>query len=508
MNNFNKVKKVLGRWFSWPWYPLAFGAYPVLALLAQNVGEVKLEAGWRPLLVSLGLAVIPFGIWRLILRNRERAAFLSTLWLALIFSYGHVYLLVTGKWKDFDVTPWMLVTWLVLALLAIVWAVKRSPSPETLNVIALGLVVMLVWQISSGSQRGSARSLGAENAPVQELARPQNPPDIYYFVLDMYTREDLLMKAYGYDNRGFLSELEARGFYVAQCSQSNYTRTELSVASSLNMSYIQELDSRFADPKSTKRARLWDTLKHSAVRYNLEQMGYQTVSFATGFAWSELDDVDIFLTPPPFSSGMTEFETLFLQTTLARTWQDFGWINLDQINGQNFRDRDMLVFNSMGKLANMPGPQFVYVHLILPHPPFVFGPDGEHTNPADFWNEQKKYPPDKFKTGYVNQVTFLNTKLLEMIDTILAESETPPIILLQGDHGPWSQPNPQHFFILNAYYLPNQDTELYPQLSPVNSFRIIFNDYFAGNYDMLPDVTYYSPVPNLYDFSEVKNNCK
>jgi hypothetical protein len=58
MNNFNKVKKVLGRWFSWPWYPLAFGAYPVLALLAQNVGEVKLEAGWRPLLVSVGLAVI------------------------------------------------------------------------------------------------------------------------------------------------------------------------------------------------------------------------------------------------------------------------------------------------------------------------------------------------------------------------------------------------------------------------------------------------------------------
>jgi len=156
----------------------------------------------------------------------------------------------------------------------------------------------------------------------------------------------------------------------------------------------------------------------------------------------------------------------------------------------------------------MPGPQFAYVHLILPHPPFVFGPDGEYTNPADFWNKEKKYAPDKFKIGYVNQVIFLNTKLLEMIDTILAESDTPPIILLQGDHGPWSQPNPQHFFILNAYYLPDHTTELYPQLSPVNSFRIIFNDYFGGSYDMLPDVTYYSPVPKLYDFSEVKNPCK
>jgi len=508
MNNAKAVKKALGRWFSWPWYPLAFGAYPVLALLAQNVGEVKLEAGWRPLLVSVGLAIILFGIWSLILRDRGRAAFLSTLWLALIFSYGHVYLLVTGKWKDFDFAPWMLVTWLVLAVLAVVWALKRSLFPETLNVIALGLVVMLVWQISSGSSRGSAQRLGAENAPVQELARPQNPPDIYYFVLDMYTREDLLMKAYGYDNSGFLSELEARGFYVAQCSQSNYTRTELSVASSMNMSYIQELDPRFADPKSTKRLRLWDALKHNAVRYNLEQMGYQTVSFATGFAWSELDDMDLFFTPPPFSSGMTEFETLFMQTTLARTWQDFGWLDLDQINGQNFRDRHMLVFNSIERLANMPGPQFAYVHLILPHPPFVFGPDGEYTNPADFWNKEKKYAPDKFKIGYVNQVIFLNTKLLEMIDTILAESDTPPIILLQGDHGPWSQPNPQHFFILNAYYLPDHTTELYPQLSPVNSFRIIFNDYFGGSYDMLPDVTYYSPVPKLYDFSEVKNPCK
>lgn len=508
MKSLNNVKKTLGRWFSWPWYPIAFGAYPVLALLAQNVGEVKPEAAWRPLLVSLGLAVVLFGMLRLILRTRERAAFLSTLWLALVFSYGHVYLLLTKKWEDFTFTPWLLSTWLVLAVLAVIWAVRRPPFPETVNVIALGLVVMVVWQISSGSQKGGTRRLGAENAPVQELARPQNLPDIYYFVLDMYTRKDLLMKSYGYDNSGFLSELEARGFYVAQCSQSNYTRTELSVASSLNMSYIQELDSRFADPENTRRSRLWDTLKHNAVRYNLEQMGYQTVSFANGFAWSEMDDADVFLTPPPFSSGMTEFETLFLQTTLARTWQDFGWIDLDQIAGQNFRDRHTLVFNSIHTVANMPGPQFIYVHLILPHPPFVFGPEGEYTNPADFWNEEKKYPPDKLKIGYVNQVIFLNTKLLEMIDTILTESDTPPIILLQGDHGPWSQPNPQHFFILNAYYLPNHNTELYPQLSPVNSFRIIFNDYFGGSYDMLPDVTYYSPVPKLYDFSEVRNPCK
>jgi len=508
MNNFKRMRKTLGQWFAIPWYPIVFAMYPVLALLAANIGEVKFESGWRVLLICVVTAGILFLLLRLILRDWKRAAFLSMLWMALFYSYGHIYILLTGKLKDFNFMPWLLGAWAVLTLLAILWAVKRPPAPESLNVIVLGLVIMSMWQIGSGTQRRSAHRLGAQHAPVEDLVRPQNPPDVYYFILDMYTRQDLLQKAFNYDNSGFIKDLEARGFYVAQCSQSNYTRTEVSLASSLNMSYLQDLDPQFNDPKSTKRLHLWDALQHNAVRYNLEQMGYKTISYANGFAWSELDDVDEFLTPPAFSSGMSEFETLFMQTTFARNLQDFGWLDLDQINGQNFRDRDMLVFNSMKSVAQQPGPKFVYVHLIMPHPPFVFGPDGEHTNPADFWNNQKLYPANKFKLGYTNQVTFLNQKLLEMVDAILSESKTPPVIILQGDHGPWLQPNPQHFFILNAYYVPGHIQELYSNISPVNSFRLVFNAFFGANYDMLKDITYYSPVPNLYNFSEVKNNCK
>ncbi len=511
MNSFKRIKKTLGRWFSIPWYPIVFGAYPVLALLAFNAGQVKVEAGWRPLLICVGFVGILFVLLRLFLRDWHRAAFLSALWMALFFSYGHIHILLTEKYENFDFTRWLLWAWLLLAILAVVWAIWKSPSSAlALNVIALGLAVTSLWQASSGIQKSGAHAkrVAAENAPVQDLARPQNPPDIYYFILDMYTRADLLKSAYDYDNSGFVKALEERGFYVAQCSQSNYTRTEVSVASSLNLSYLQDLDPKFNDPQSIARRHLWDALKHSAARYELENLGYKTISYANGFAWSELDDAQVFFTPPPFSSGMTEFETLFIQTTLARTLQDFGWLDLDQINGQNFRDRDMLVFNSMRDVAKMQGPKFVYVHLILPHPPFVFGPNGEYTDPANFWNAQKLYPADKFKLGYTNQLTFLNRKMLEVVDTIISESKNPPIIILQGDHGPWLQPKLQHFFILNAYYLPGRKTELYPTISPVNSFRLIFNDYFGGNYDMLEDVTYFSPVPKLYEFSEVPNQCK
>lgn len=507
MGRLKVIWQKLSKWFSVPWYPIAISIYPVLALLAANSGEAKPEAGWRPLLVCVVVTGILFIVLRLIFRDWNRAAFLATLWMVLFFSYGHIYLLLTEKFTDFNPRSWLLIAWAVLAIVAAVWAKWKSPSPAALNVIALGLVVTSLSQISPGLSARNGPYVAAQNAPVQNLTRPQNPPDVYYFILDMYTRADLLKSSLSYDNSDFVNALEARGFYVAACSQSNYTRTEISLTSSLNLSYLQDLDPKFNDPKSIARRHLWDSLKHNTVRYQLESMGYQTISFANGFPWSEMDDADVFFTPPPFSSGITEFETLFMQTTFARNLQDLGWLDLDQISGQNYRDRDLLVFNSLKDVAKMPGPKLVYVHLILPHPPFVFGPDGKFTNPADFWNEKKLYPEKKFKIGYTNQVTFLNSKLLEMVDTILSESKTPPIIILQGDHGPWLQPTPERFFILNAYYLPGHESDLYPTISPVNSFRLVFNDYFGGKYDMLKDITYFSPVPKLYDFSETPYPC-
>jgi hypothetical protein len=108
----------------------------------------------------------------------------------------------------------------------------------------------------------------------------------------------------------------------------------------------------------------------------------------------------------------------------------------------------------------------------------------------------------------VNQTKYLNKKLLDAIDTILAESKTPPIIILQGDHGPWLQPKEEHMWILNAYYLPDHMEKLYPTISPVNTFRLVFDAYFGGKYDMLKDVSYFSPVPKLYEFSVVPNKCE
>lgn len=510
MKSRNKIMQRIGGWFSIPWYFIVFSAYPVLALLSVNVGQVKVEAGWRPVLVSVVFAGLLFGVLMFILRDAYRAAFLTILWLVLFFSYGHVSNLLTGRWEVVNFMPWLPIGWLVLALLFAVWVTRTrlmfQEAVLPLNVIALGLLTTSLVQLGSGIRDQSVSSLGADNAPVQNLVTPPNPPDVYYFILDSYARQDLLQQAYGYDNSEFLNGLRERGFYVADCSQSNYIRTELAMASTLNMSYLQGLDPAFTE-ESTRRGVLWDSLKHSAVRYNFEKLGYKTVGFATGYAWSELEDADFFHVPDSFSSGMTEFEVLFMDTTLARHATDLGWLDADEITGQNFRDRTLNVFEEIDDIAGIPEPTFAYIHIISPHPPFVFGPDGEPTDPADFWNEKKLYPPGLYAQGYQNQVTYINGRMLEAVDTLLSDSGTPPIIVIQGDHGPWLQPREKRFWILNAYYLPGQNDELYPSISPVNTFRLVFNSYFGGQYEMLEDVSYFSPVPKLYEFSNVAYPC-
>ena len=512
MRRLRAARERLGKWFAIPWYPIAISAYPVLALLDANIGEVGLDAVVRPLLVSVLFGGLCFLLSWLFLRQVHKAALLTAAWLALFFSYGHLYIYLEEKYPDSNYTLWFAAGGTVLFVLALFWVTRPrltfASAAPILNTVALALLVMSASQVIPEIQPPSAHALALPDAPIQrDLVRPENPPDVYFFLLDSYGRADLLKQAYGFDNSEFLNALEERGFFVAECSQSNYVRTELSLGSSFNMQYLQDLSDKFA-PESTARRLLWNSLKHSAVRYNFESLGYEMVSARTEFDWLNLEDTDHFLSPPPISSSMTEFEGLFLRTTLARHAQDWGWVDPDHILGVTARDRFNYVFNNIDDIARMPQPTFSYLHLISPHPPFVFDAGGNPTHPADFWNERRLYPAELYKKGYVNQTQFLNKKLLEAVDTILAESDVPPVIIIQGDHGPWLQPRERRMWILAAVYFPGHKDKLYETISPVNIFRLVFDIYFGGKYDMLPDISYFSPVPKLYNFSKVPYTCE
>ena len=508
------LKKCLIRFFNAPWYFLTFAAYPVLALLSLNISQVRYTAGIRPLAISVVAATVLFLLFRLVYRDWHRVAFAVSAVLILFYTYGHVYNVIEKKWTTPALPAWLGGLWLVLLTLALVWVGQRRTRVQsaalTLNIVSLGLVLVAAVQVTQQSIPAvTEMSEPADpHAPVQELHVPvgQTLPDIYYIIADSYGRSDLLEANFQYDNSEFISSLEKMGFYVAKCSQSNYPRTDVSLGSSLNMDYLQNLNDKF-EPDNIDRSQLWQSILHSTVRYELESAGYKTVAFATGFAFTEVTTADVYLSPSPVWSSLNEFETLLIRTTPLRHLEDTGLIDLEQIDGQRYRERTLFVLNSIKKVARMRGPKFVFIHLIPPHPLFVFGPDGSPTDPGLFMNEDGVYSRENFTNGYRNQVEYISSQLEEVTATLLAESSQPPIIIIQGDHAPWLQTGSNRFKILNAYYLPGHTDLLYSSISPVNTFRLILDTYLGADYPLMEDVSYESPIPDVFNFSKASNFC-
>jgi hypothetical protein len=495
-----------------PLHPFLFAVYPILALLAVNISEVDVSTGYRPLMISVVTVALFTLIFRLINRDWRAAAVALTVVLILFYSYGHAYLLLKGV--NFNGVYLFrhrtLIPIGVGAGALILWQVFRkrinlASATYTLNLVGLFLLILPLFQLTSFFLQSRASQTAAEQSTrALELKIGDAPPDIYYIILDGYGREDVLKDQYGYDNSDFLNALREVGFYVADCSQSNYAQTQISLASSLNFNYVDAISDRFT-PGRDDRTGLDTLIKHSAVRESLEAAGYETVAFATGFLLSEQEDADYYLSPQLDLGQLNEFEYLLVETTFARLIQDSNRLDVPNSSTELFRERTLFALDKLDKLAYIEGPKFVFVHLIVPHPPYVFGPTGGPIPPKEAGTTRS----EQNELRYLDQTTYVSNRMREIVPRIIANSTTPPIIVIQSDHGPTIPGSPQsRMKNLNAYYLPGVKAPLYPTITPVNTFRIIFNTYFGQDLSLLEDVSLYSSYEEPFRYKPIPNSCK
>ena len=491
-----------------PLYPLLICIFPILSLASYNIHEIFVSAIFRPLIASLLLGVFIYGLVYLVTREFHRAALLASILLLFFFAYGHLYDAVED-WTFSGVAVFRhrtLIPALSLIALGILYLAWRYKNPGSItysaNVITIVMLIFPLFTVGSYLTRQSIANREAQETTVASSVQvDKNAPDIYYIILDAYGRQDVLQKKLGYDNTPFLDSLRERGFYIADCSQSNYGYTEYSLASSLNYDYLDAL----GGTDNNSRIAL---IKHGAVRSFFESLGYQIIAFPTGWSSTEWKDADIFYDYGGGFRTLTEFEKLFLDTTLLRVESDYSRSGVKDADKRDARR--LRVFSALDKLKLIPDkPEhtFTFAHLVIPHNPYSFGPNGE------FISFNEGAPFEERAKAYGNQVTFINREILKVVDVILQKSEVPPVIIIQGDHGPLPDiavTGEEKMPILNVYYLPGQDAQkrLYPAITPVNSFRIVLDSYFHQNLSLLDDVSYYAPKRDRDKFEILPNTCK
>lgn len=485
-------------------YPFLFILYPALFLFAQNIEEASLESLLLPVAMTAAVAGLVGIVAGLALRDRGKASLLTFIGLFAFFSYGHAMNLLArnprlaaGLPAEVSIAVWIGAA----AVLGFFVVRSRKPHPgltSFLNVFVGILVALSLVQVASFYLR-PLFAPRPEHAPTAGLKLPGpvpgregGPPDIYYLIFDRYASESTLSQYYDFDNSEFLAYLKDKGFYVASESHCNYPGTYLSLSSSLNMEYLDFLVKK----GPVKKSVIYRMLQDYKVWRLLKSAGYRFIHFGD---WYEPTKINRYADLNFRSGGMIDlsrdFTRKFLETTLARPLLASTAVTTTT------RERIIERFARLAEIPATPGPKFVFAHILLPHHPFLFGPGGE--NPV---KGNASVRPQEIK--YIDQLRFTNLKIRELVDAILAKSGRDPIIIIQSDEGPGEEEKPRDLVrrharpdrgavnirircrILNAYRFPGVDqSAFYPRISPVNSFRLLFDRYFGTSFGLLPDTT-------------------
>ncbi len=488
-------------------YPPLFAAFPILSIFAANQALIPLRDLWRPLGFAVLGALFLWGVLSLILRSAERGA-VATSVLALGFLGLDWVASLLPMAKEVSAT-WFVSGFFVIvaaALMAWKWKWHRPLSFFSIVLVALPIFQIVSTQMSNATKKP---------LQIKSGGRTTELPDIVYVILDGYGRTDVFEREYGFSDQSFIEDLEARGFYVAKQAHSNYSQTELSISSSLNVDYIQNLKG-ILPVREGMRPNFSSLLEGNAVMARLKSAGYVTSAITTGFPSLQFQQVD--------RKEVAQVGVNLLESNLI---QRIPLLKTSRIVSTMFEERREMLRKAFDQLATLSDqgvkPQFTMVHILAPHPPFSFGPNGEampKKGPYGYWDGsdyvEMVSTKDDYKKGYAGQAVYVGKRLIAAIDQILARPGPRPILILQGDHGPKMGLDQSHFEktdiqecfpILNALLVPDEvKTELYPDITPVNTFRTVFRVLLGDELSNLADRSWYSPYGRPLEFTEVTNS--
>lgn len=505
------------RLISLPLYPFLIGVLPAVHFYENNFRILSGLDLLRPILLSILLVGLFMAAGRLIWGSLGTAALILTPLLVVLFKGNAI-----GPGISIALTALTLLSAVYLRLRPANWP---SLVSGPLNAVLLMLVLLPVFTATRASLK--------ENTPLPaelfhtEISIPSTPqqrsqPDIYYFLVDALGQPDYIEENYPLPKEKYSALLTDRGFNVLRISFANYPQTALSAAATMNMAPVDKILT-IKDPLSQDRRVLKKVAGNSRVARAFKKLGYKIISFPSGYPLTHQARADRrqepFLNPSFLEYYLIEDGVLpLIQPLLGYGPADLSFALR--------RGRLNYIFDELPSTTKNVGkdePVFVYTHILAPHPPFVFGPEGQALPSrgtfgfadGDHWLLIHGKHDKSYRKRYSDQATWIMHRLAETIDGIIASSPRPKIIIVQGDHGPgsgldWERPqNTDHterMGIFNAWYVSDgRQLPLYEGMSAINTFPVLFNSYFGTEIKLLADDLWFARMSHPYEFYILTN---
>ena len=517
-------------------HPFLVGIFPILIIYSQNIGRVEITELFLPVIIIVGLTIGLYYFLKSILKNENKSAIIVTLILIMLFSYGHIYYLLSDVMIDeFDIgqNRYLIPAFGLVLGISIFFIIRArrvfDNATSILNVISIVFIIVAISNVAlvgaeiTSCDKCSNQEFFYEARDFSDyfeshefsISKNQELPDVYYLILDEYARNDALIEYHNFSNHELTEFLEKKGFHIAKNSFANYPMSVQSIPAIMNMDYINFLadeigtEVRNYKPLNGKNYGLYP---NNMVIKNFKEMDYKIITFNT-FA--------LHLHENPLADKTFCHRDKFLldnrlADVLART-SIFGYYIERWAEGE-LRQATLCAFENFGNAGNVfDEPVFVWAHVMLPHPPWIFGPNGEEITPGKplLITDNPEFRDSGWepKRQYIQQVQFANKKTIEVVENIL-ENNRNAIIIIQGDHGTawetnWMEPSKedawQRLRNFDAIYFPDKDKRdlLLDDRTLVNTFRTVFNAYYESNYELLEDKMYWGWNAKPYYFEEM-----
>ena len=525
--------------------PILFGIYFILIRYTHNLDELyTTDLLFVFSLVLPAIALFSL-IMRVIIKHNIKSVLISSLAIILLFTYVPISELFLGGEivdnainEDDTFSHIVLLSSLLVALFVVTFVVVKSKNnfDKILKIsfaIALTLILFNVVEIAYYS---NTNKLFTDNSVETFSVNQDNLRDVYFITLDAHASTGALKKYFNYDNSHFEDFLKEKGFFIPKLSFSNYVETKLSMASILNMDYI-DLESK---SKKERDLILKQMVMDNAVVKNFKRNGYDIVSFDNEYYFqpsSEPNNVckaeelrslrllTIIVSTTPY----VVFKNMLVSTLdeisnderggvgmhvghrLYLVVLDFFWhdgkdgVGMHVGNGSNGKSVDETTNDERGGVSSYPmmenrkcvfdalpnvqndfsRPMYVHAHIMMPHEPYFFDSVGNTVSARTLSAEQ--IPP-----AYLAQLQYTDMRIMDSVEQLL-ENKPRPIIVIQSDHGfrfsvGENDTKIDHGFSnFAAYYFPDEELNEneFAEMTPVNTFRILFNKYFGTDYDIL-----------------------
>jgi hypothetical protein len=491
--------------------PVALAAFHVLRFYVES--GVSPFAILRALVVSIVAALALWAVASVALRDSRKGTVVASL-VILAFLGGA------------DIAAMVLVGALLVLVLVLLPRVLGVAFPWYLvpragNALALILLLTIAVR---GVQNGTLTQLGtdvgwavvgARGAIFREPPPTTVPavPDIYVLMLEDYPRADTLERLFDFDSGPFLSALEERAFNVSPRSRANYSNSLLTLVTMFQARHIEaipELEGVRADRSIDPHGALRHALNEGAVLDILRAHGYEIVAASPGYEQDTLRGADRF-----FDAGqLNDFELTIIVTTPLASYSEPGPF-LDLIGAQ-FRERVGAEFAFLQDVASEPagGPRFVLVHLPVPHPPVLFGSQGESVDVPIHPFEYDLADPSRFVALFNSQLAYLNGRVLDAVDAI-GRGSRPAVTIVMSDEGiGWlnvgldPDPATQPLTLLANIFAartPGGEDLFGPAITPVNVMPILLERYLGEALPRQTDRGFVSSDVAPFDGLEIPN---